>query len=198
MKKLWMILPMTLLAFAAWGTDSRQPAPAPKTTGTRSVVVVDMGHIFKDSKFAKKVQADFRAWEDNIKTEVQPKLDLLKQKQEALKDPDGKLAPQQKEDLKKEVAALQGDLMERQRQAQQEFKEKQQEAVQQLQDKVDPILQKLGDENGWDVILNKGQDALWVRDAADVTDMVMSRLDAETPDVPPQGAAPAPKTEKKP
>jgi Skp family chaperone for outer membrane proteins len=196
MKKLWMIVPLALLALATWGADSRQPAPAPKAAGARVVVVVDMGHIFKDSKFAKQIQEEFKTWEDNIKAEVQPKLDLLKQKQEALKDPEGKLTPQQKEDLNKELAALQNDLMQRQRQAQQEFKQKQEDAGRRLQEKVDPILQKLADENGWDVILNKGQDALWVRDAADVTDMVMSRLDAETPDAPAPAAAP--KTDKKP
>ncbi len=191
MKRLALVIASALLAVAAMAADPRQPAPAAaKAPGKpRTVALVDMNRVFRESKAALQIQAQFKAWQDGVMADVQPKVDQLKKDQEALQDP--KLSPADKEKMTKEAEALQQELGQKQRQAQQEFQAKQQAAGAQLRAQVDPILDALGKEYGWDVVLNKGDQTLWLADGVDQTDLLISRLNAATPDSAP-AAAPVP------
>lgn len=199
MKRLVLLLASALLTVGVLAADPRQPAPAAATPQGKphTVAIIDMARVFRESKAALQIQAQFKAWQDGILAEVQPKIDQLKKEQAELQDPASKLSAADKEKKTKEMEALQQDLGQRQRQAQQEFQAKQQAAGAQLRSEVDPILDQLGKENGWDVILNKGEQTLWTADGVDQTDLLIQRLNAATP-APAQAPAAAPAAPKKP
>jgi Skp family chaperone for outer membrane proteins len=159
------------------------------------VVVVDMNRVFKDSKLSQQIQAEFKVWDDGIRLQAQPKLDLLKQKQQALEAGKATLPEAEKTKLEKEIQGIQQEVSLVQNKARQEYQEKQASASQRMQAKLAPVLQSLGTENEWDVVVNKGdQNILWTSEAVDQTDTLLERLDAETQDAPspaPAAAAPA-------
>jgi Skp family chaperone for outer membrane proteins len=162
------------------------------------VVVVDMNKIFQESKLSKQIQAEFKAWDEGIRLQAQPKLDLLKQKQQALEAGKTTLPEPEKTTLEKEIQGIQQEVSQIQAKARQEYQERQNAAAQRMQTKLSPVLEALGSEYGWDVVVNKGeQNILWSSEAVDHTETLMERMNAETPDAPapapaPAAAAPAP------
>lgn len=188
------ILTTTLALSAA---DSRQPSSVPPAK--HAVALVDVARISRESKLAKQLSEQFRAWRAGYDAEINPKLELLKQKQEAFQKDQEKLSPDEKDKRTKDLQALQQEIFQKQRDAQQEFKQREQEAGAKLQAQVMPVLAAMGAEYGWDVILNKGDQTLWEANGVDVTDEVIRRMDAATPgDVPATPAqAPAPAPAKK-
>lgn len=181
------ILTTTLALFAA---DSRQPNPAP--SAKHAVALVDVARVSRECKLAKQLSEQFRAWRAGYDAQMNPKLELLKQKQEAFQKEQEKLPADEKDKRTKELQALQQEIFQQQRSAQQEFKQREQEAGSKLQAQVMPILASMGAENGWDVILNKGDQTLWVANGVDITDEVIRRMDAAMP-----AEAPAAAPEKK-
>jgi len=173
-------------------------AQAPKAKPTKKnvvIVVVDMGKIYRESKLSKLIMVEMKAWDDGIRAQAQPKMDLMKQKQQALQDGQAKLSQDEKDKLTKEVQGLQTDLSTLQSKARQEYQEKQNEATQRMQSKLEPIIKALAEENGWDLVQNKAdQNSLYSADALDQTDVVLAKFDAATPDT----AAAAPPAPHKP
>jgi Skp family chaperone for outer membrane proteins len=157
------------------------------------VVVVDMNKIFQESKLSKQIQAEFKAWDDGIRLQAQPKLDLLKQKQQALEAGKATLPEAERTKLEKEIQGIQQEVSQIQAKARQEYQERQNAAAQRMQAKLAPILEALGAEYGWDVVVSRGeQNILWSSEAVDHTETLMERMNAETPDAPAPAPAPAP------
>lgn len=183
------------LAALVLGLALAVPALAANAKPTKKkivVVVVDMNKIYQDAKISKQIQAEFKVWDDGIRVQAQPKLDLLKQKQQALEAGKATLPEADRTKLEKEIQGLQQEIGQIQNKARQEYQEKQTSAAQRMQAKLTPVLEALGTENEWDVVVNKAdQNLLWTSDAVDQTESVMARLDAETPDAPAPAPAPA-------
>jgi Skp family chaperone for outer membrane proteins len=179
-----VIFTATLALFAA---DSRQPNPAPASK--HAVAMVDVARVSRECKLAQKLSEEFRAWRASYDAEMNPKLELLKQKQEAYQKDQEKLPADEKDKRAKELQALQQEIFQKQREAQQEFKQREQEAGAKLQAQVMPILAAMGAQNGWDVILNKGDQTLWLANGVDVTDEVIRRVDESMPPEAPAAAA---------
>jgi Skp family chaperone for outer membrane proteins len=178
-----VIFTTTLALIAA---DSRQPNPVPASK--HAVALVDVARVSRECKLAQKLSEEFRAWRASYDAEMNPKLELLKQKQEAYQKDQEKLPADEKDKRTKELQALQQEIFQKQREAQQEFKQREQEAGAKLQAQVMPILAAMGAQNGWDVILNKGDQTLWMANGVDVTDEVIRRLDETMPPESPAAA----------
>ena len=189
-------LATAFLAASALSLALTVPARAANAKPTKKkvvVVVVDMNKIYKDAKISKQIQAEFKVWDDAIRVQAQPKLDLLKQKQQALEAGKTTLPEADKAKLEKEVQGIQQEISQIQNKARQEYQEKQAAAAQRMQAKVNPILEALGAENDWDVVVNRAdQNLLWSSEAVDQTETLMARMDAETPDAPAPVAPAAP------
>ena len=86
---------LALLTGSIWAQDSRVPSAAPpgaKPTKKQVVVVViDMAKIVRESNLSKSVQAEFQNWTDGVKAALQPRADIIRTKQEALKNDEAKL-----------------------------------------------------------------------------------------------------------
>jgi Skp family chaperone for outer membrane proteins len=147
--------------------------------------MIDMGKVFRESKLSKQIQAEFKAWDDSVRGQAQPKITLMQQKQQALQDSQSKLSAGEKDKLGKEVQDLQSELNTIQSKARQEYQEKQGAATQKMQAKLQPVIEALATENEWDLVMNKAdQNAVWSSEALDQTDLILAKLDAQTPDAP--------------
>ena len=195
-----------LLATAVLMSAVSATAQAPKVKPTKKkvvVVMIDMGRIYRESKLSKQIMAELKTWDDSIRSQAQPKVELLKQKQQALQDGQSKLSAEEKDKLNKETQALQTELSGIQSKARQEGQEKQGAATQRMQDKLQPAIEALANENEWDLVMNKtDQNAVWSSEALDQTDLILAKLDAATSDAPApvaaQPAAPPPTAPAKP
>lgn len=192
---LFLCLGAALLALACKKTENpaitgdTSPKP-PKRNAV--IVVIDIDRILKETKLSQQITLELQAWGEGMKNQMQAKIAVFQQRQEALKASGQSMPPAVRNAKIQELQSLQAEIQQMQSQAQQELERRQEAAAKKMRDQFDPMMDAIAKQNGWDVILNKAdQVTVWSAGVMDQTDYVIKRLNSMQPIVAPQAPAPA-------
>ena len=157
-------------------------------TAQTNVIVIDRAQIFAQSKAGQDVVTKVRGIETTMQTELQPTANQLGTEGQALQTKaEGKTQQQVLADpaLKAEVEAYARKTTQfnRDRQiASQELALTERKALIDFNNALIPVLREVIAETGANVILDKSQ-VVFVDDATDATQSVITKLDASTPTI---------------
>lgn len=171
------------LSLAGAATVTAAPAVAQENT---RVVVVDEQRVARESKAGQDMQAKLSSIEQQMNTELQPKMSELQgMEQEIGPKIQGKSLEELRADetltedaqaYREAAASLKGESDKRKAEMQLTMRQASAEFNKVLQ----PVLQEVMAESGADVMLSRG-DVLLAKQGVDVTDTVIQKLDEASP-----------------
>lgn len=172
-------------ALSLAGATTVTAAPAVAQENTR-VVVVDEQRVARESKAGQDMQAKLSSIEQQMNTELQPKMSELQgMEQEIGPKIQGKSLEELRADetltedaqaYREAAASLKGESDKRKAEMQLTMRQASAEFNKVLQ----PVLQEVMAESGADVMLSRG-DVLLAKQGVDVTDTVIQKLDEASP-----------------
>ena len=160
-------------------------APAATAQGTK-VVVIDQARIMRDSAAGKDIVAKIGAIEQQMMAEIQPAATEIQTEGAALEARTANMTP--------ETIAADAALVSQVQAFQQKMQQYNQDRTIRAQElglterkawvaffqALEPVLQQVVDENGAGVMLERSE-LVFAGDSVDVTDSVITKLDAATP-----------------
>lgn len=147
-----------------------------------SIAVVNIQKIMKESKAAQAVRNQVTAKQKSFQTELDKKEDELQKEDQELAKQRSVLSPEAFEkkykDFRKKAAEAQKEVREKRNKLDKGFTE----ALSEIQKKVSDIVAGIAKEKGVEVAL-ANTPVLYVTPDLDITDAVLSKLDAQLPNV---------------
>ena len=175
------LIAATLAMFAAFMVAN------PAFAQTR-VLIVDSARVEAESKAGKDVASKLKAIAEQISNELKPTQDALAKEQKSLND---KMAPLNEAAIRSDKALI--DRFNSFQKRSQEFAVKQQTRAAELEltrrdagtkyfQALQPVLKEVIEEKGADVVLERSS-VVFAGKAVDITEEVITKLDASTPSV---------------
>lgn len=195
MKKCFALATVLLLSASAFAADAPKPAAKPKPTKKNpTVVFVEIRPVLEKTDLFLRLQANLKATEESAATASKPKLKEFSDKRMALQADETKLSAEEKETRSRELKTLQQEVSEIQMKARADIQKRQEEAKRLFQEALDEVSGALAKELGWDAILLRSpENALFISDAVDQTELFVQRLNARPlPNHPPVAEAAPP------
>lgn len=176
-------LTLALLTMAGAAAAAVPSATAQENT---RVIVVDEQRVARESKAGQDMQAKLSSIEQQMNTELQPKMaELQGMEQELGPKIQGKTVEELRADetltedakaYREAAAALKGESDRRKAEMQLTIRQ----ASAEFNKVLEPVLQEVMAESGADVMLSRG-DVLLAKQGVDVTDRVIEKLDEASP-----------------
>lgn len=180
-------LKAALASFAMLFTSAAIVAPVAQAQGA-NVVVIDQSRIMRESAGGKDIIAKVNAIEQNMTAELKPTGDALASEGETLEAKTANMSMEAiaaDEALSQEVRdyARKAQVFNRQRQiAAAELQATERKAWSDFFTAMQGVLQEVVNEKNADVMIDRS-DAIYVSEAVDATDLVISKMDAKMPTV---------------
>ena len=180
-------LKAALASFAMLFTSAAIVAPVAQAQGA-NVVVIDQSRIMRESAGGKDIIAKVNAIEQNMTAELKPPGDALASEGETLEAKTANMSMEAiaaDEALSQEVRdyARKAQVFNRQRQiAAAELQATERKAWSDFFTAMQGVLQEVVNEKNADVMIDRS-DAIYVSEAVDATDLVISKMDAKMPTV---------------
>lgn len=168
------LLPLTAVCAIVLAVVVVAPVPAQQQPAV-SIAVVDNTRILEESgpgqSAQQQIQAEYEQWQTRVQ-QAQQELQDLQAQASTVTGVEAQSLQQQIEEKQVEIQRLRDD-------ANREFGRLREQVLAELQNVLAPAIEALGQEGGYTVILNsQSQGVLYYDSAVDVTDQLISRLEA--------------------
>ena len=166
-------------------TVAPSESPARATSGLNIVFVkvdsLQAGYTAVATEL-QRLEENFRKAQENHAGRVQALENEVKGLQNQMQQ--GLLAPNKVQAEQQRIARKEQEIMQQRDLALNSIQEDQLRIQQNFSERVKAVLEELQDENGYDFILNQGQNSavLITNDTYDITNLVLERLNAAAPD----------------
>lgn len=176
-----------LVAFAITFSFVGVSAPLASAQGT-TVVVIDQAKILRDSAAGKDIQTKIAGIETAMERELQPTADSLNTEGKTIETKTANMTPEAMRadaNLKTQVTNYARKAQEfnvKRQIAAQELTMTERKAVQDFFAALRPVLQEVVNERGAQVMLDRSS-VTYADPAIDVTDLVITKLNAKTPTI---------------
>jgi outer membrane protein len=169
----YVAVAMVALAATAW---AQQPAKAPEAPRL-AVAVIDVNALVQDSAAGKEAMARLKKAQEERIAQRKKLADELEGLQKQLETQRATLSDSKIQDLQKEIEDKGIALKRFDDDAQQQLQEAQKKELDALEKQIMPIIQEVGREMKLQMIFNKFQSGLvYADEATDITDMVLRRF----------------------
>ncbi len=163
-------------------------AAQPVAAQTTTVVVIDDARILSESRAGQDIQAKLRNIETQINNELDPTRRSLQTDEEAIQSRVQGKTPEQVAADEALMTQLQGferkrnEFAQQRAQVSQEFALTERKALFDFNAALEPVIMEVVSERNAQLVLQKSQ-VVFSSDAIDVTQLVISKLDARTPTI---------------
>jgi Skp family chaperone for outer membrane proteins len=173
------VSPGRLLAIVAWALILALPSFA-SAAKAPNIAVVDVARVLSESKEGQELKSRLEKLQSELQTGLSAKTSQVQGLREEIAAKQGSAKPEDLEVLQQELQIKTAEAQREMQAAQKRLQQAQQTGLSNLQDKLLPIVKAIGKERGYALVMQRIEEMLlYVDDAADITDVVIERLNAK-------------------
>jgi Skp family chaperone for outer membrane proteins len=173
------VSPGRLTALVLCGLMLAAPSLAGAAKGP-NIAVVDVARVLSESKAGQELKSRLEKLQGELQTGLSAKTSQVQTLREEIAAKQGSAKPEDLEVLQQELQIKTAEAQREMQAANKQLQQAQQAGLSGLQDKLVPIVKDIGKERDYTLVMQRIDEMLlYVDDAADITDLVIQRLDAK-------------------